>query len=247
MSISLSTIIEKLKVLKLHGMKNSVTARYDEATKNQLAPIEFLSLLIEDEILDKEQRRYERRYKKASFRGIKTIENFDFGFNPKINQKQIRDLVTCQFVKEKSPVIIVGPCGTGKTHIAQALGHAALQQGCDVVCTTQSKLSEELKIAQATNTYEKKLKAIAKIDVLIIDDFGLKPLRTPEDENMHDVISERYEYSTTIVTSNLSLDEWQHAFPNQLLGVATVDRIRHNAHIVLLEGKGYRKPRVNKK
>lgn len=243
---SLQELIELLRKLKLNGMADCLLSRNDEAKANQMIPTEFLRLLIEDENIDREQRRYERRLKRANFRGNKTIENFDFSFNPKIKQQQVRNLATCHYIAEKQPMIIIGPCGTGKTHLAQALGHCALQQGYDVVCTTQTKLSEELQLAKATNNYQRKLKSLAKLDLLIIDDFGLKPLRTPEDENLHELIAERYEQASTIVTSNLDLSEWQQAFTNQLLGVATVDRLRHNAQIVVLEGSSYRSKKTAK-
>jgi len=244
---SLPELEAGLKKLKLSGFVDCLKARLDEASTNQMSHAEFLMLLVQDELLSREQKRYERRYKKASFKGLKTIENFDFAFNPKINQSVIRDLATCRFIRERSPVLIEGPCGTGKSHIAQALGHCALQQGFEVLCTTQTRLSEELRAAKATNSYGKKLKALAKLPLLIIDDFGLKPLRTPQDEDLHELIAERYELNSTIITSNLAFEEWQMAFANQLLGVATIDRLRHNAHQVVLEGKSYRTMRENKK
>ncbi len=229
-----------LKTLGLSGMLQCLEARNSEAIANQMSYVEFITLLVQDEIMAKEQRRYERRYKKADFKGYKTIENFDFAFNPKINQSLIRDLATCRFIREKNPVLITGPCGTGKSHIAQALGHCALQQGYEVMCTTQTKLSEEIQAAKATNSFRRKLKTLAKIPLLIIDDFGLKPLRTPQDEDLHELIAERYEHTSTLFTSNLALEEWQQAFTNKLLGVATIDRLRHNANLVTLEGKSYR-------
>ena len=229
-----------LKKLGLSGMLDCLDPRKDEAVANQMSHVEFLTLLAQDELLAREQRRYERRYKKADFKGLKTIENFDFSFNPKINQVLIRDLATCHFVKEQSPVLIMGPCGTGKSHLAQALGHCASQKGFDVLCTTQSKLSEDLQAARAVNGYNKKLKALAKVALIIIDDFGLKPLRSPQDEDLHELIAERSEQASTIITSNLTLDEWQQAFTNKLLGVATIDRLRHNAYQVTLEGKSFR-------
>jgi len=243
---SLPELEAGLKKLKLSGFLDCLTARLDEASTNQMSHAEFLMLLVQDELLSREQKRYERRYKKASFKGLKTLENFDFTFNPKINQSVIRDLATCRFIRDKSPVLIVGPCGTGKSHIAQALGHCALQQGFEVLCTTQTRLSEELRAAKATNSYAKKLKILAKLPLLIIDDFGLKPLRTPNDEDLHELIAERYELNSTIITSNLAFEEWQLAFANQLLGVATIDRLRHNAYQVILEGKSYRTVKENK-
>ena len=161
-------------------------------------------------------------------------------FNPSINQSLIRDLATCRFITEKHPVIITGPCGTGKTHIAQAIAHNAIQKGHDVLCTNQSKLTELLLSARATGAYQRKLNSIAKLPLLIIDDFGLKPLSQPQDEIIHEIIAERYEYSSTIITSNLATSEWSQAFANKLLGVATIDRLLHNAYNLQLEGKSYR-------
>jgi len=221
-------------------MLDCLPQRNTEAIANQMTYPEFLQLLAQDELLLREQRRYERRLKKANFKGQKTIENFDFSFNSKINSSLIRDLATCHFIKEKYPVLIMGPCGTGKSHLAQAIGHCALQKGYEVIYTQIQKISDELQAAKAINRYTSKLKSWAKIHLLIIDDFGLKPLRYPQDEDMHALIAERSEMAATLFTSNLDLPEWQQAFANQLLGVATIDRLRYNAYHVLLEGKSYR-------
>lgn len=230
----------QLKKLGLSGMLMSLNDRNKEAVANQMAYQEFLSLLVQDELLLREHRRYKKRYQQAGFRGEKTLENFDFNFNPKINQKLVRDLATCHFIRERYPVTIVGPCGTGKSHLAQALGFCAIKKGYDLMCTTQSKLSEVLQGAKACGEYTKKIRALSKIKLLIIDDFGLKPLRAPEDEALHDLISERYEVSSTIITSNLAVDEWPQAFSNQLLAAATIDRLRHNAYELILDGDSYR-------
>lgn len=242
-----SNELEKmLKQLKLSGMIQGLSSRTREATTGQLSYTDYLSLLAQDELLTREQRRYSTRFKKAGFKGQKNIDNFDFDFNPKINRSLIHDLATCRFVTECYPVIIVGPCGTGKTHIAQALGLCAIQQGHDVLCTTQTALTEKLQATKAINGYTKTLAAIAKIKLLIIDDFGLKPLKPPQDEIIHDVIASRYEQTATMITSNLAMDEWLQAFPNQLLGAATIDRMKHNAYIVKLEGKSYRSVKSKK-
>jgi len=235
-------LINQLKELKLTGMADHLYARNQEAITNQMSYSEFLQLLTQDELLAREQRRYERRYQQANFKGTKRIENFDFNFNPQINQKLIRDLATCRFIQEKAPVLITGPCGTGKTHIAHALGHCAIQKGYNVRCTTQTELADTLQTAKAVNGYRKKLQSLAKLDLLIIDDFGLKPFQSPQDEDLHELIAERYEKAATLVTSNLAIEEWQQAFPNKLLGAATIDRLQDNAYITILEGKSYRKP-----
>lgn len=244
---ALPELTEGLKKLKLSGMLEYLAPRNLEAVNNQMSYSEYLTLLVQDELLTREQRHYERRYKKAKFKGQKTIESFDFSFNPNINQALVKDLASCRFIKEKYPVLIVGPCGTGKSHIAQALGHCALQKGYEVLCTTQTKLSEELQGAKAVNAYRKKINALTKIPLLIIDDFGLKPLHSPQDEDLHELIAERYEQTSTLITSNLALDEWGQIFSNQLLGAATIDRLQHNAYNLKLEGKTFRTSQCNNK
>lgn len=228
----MDNVVTQLKSLKLSGMADAFNARIKEATANQMGHVDFISLLLEDERLERQRKQYQRRYKKADFKGFKTIENFDFTANPKINQSLIRDLTTCRFIKEGAPVIIEGPCGTGKSHIAQAIGHCAIQSGYDVIFTTQSKLAQQLQSAQALNNYQQTIKRIAKVPLLIIDDFGLKPLRTPEDEYLHELIAERCELRSTLLTSNLSIHEWHQAFPNKLLAAATIDRLVHNAYML---------------
>jgi DNA replication protein DnaC len=157
----------------------------------------------------------------------------------------VHDLATGRYLGEKAPVLIVGSCGTGKSHLAQALGHCAVRQGVDVVFTTCASLTQSLNAARATGSYERKLATLARVPLLIIDDFGLKPLRTPADEDLHDLIAERYEQASTIVTSNLDFTEWDEAFPaNRLLASATLDRMRHNAYCLVLDGQSYRTPRL---
>jgi DNA replication protein DnaC len=128
----------------------------------------------------------------------------------------------------------------GKSHIAQALGHAAIRAGHDVLFSTADRMLTQLNAARATNSYEKQFARLANIDLLIIDDFGLKPLKGIQDEDFHDVISERYERKSTMITSNLDIPEWAEAFPNRILGAATVDRLRHGAYKVVLDGLSYR-------
>ena len=180
---------------------------------------------------------------RASFRSHKTLDQFDFDFNPNINSALVHELIAGRFIEEKVAVLIAGPCGTGKSHIAQAIGHAAVRQGHDVLFTSQSQLLGQLHAARATDSYERKFLNLARVPLLIIDDFGLKPLRPPHDEDFHDLVAERYERTATVITSNLDFGEWGDAFPNQLLGAATLDRLRHGAYRVVLDGKSYRSPR----
>ena len=232
-----------LKKLRLSGMLESLAIRNKEAISEKLAYTEFLSLLLSDEIARREQKKFAARLRKAGFKNNKTLEEFDFNFNPAINKRLLYDLATCGFIHENNCVLIAGPCGTGKSHIAQALGHYAIRQGIDVSFTTQTKLLLKLHAAKATHTYARQFKTLAQVPLLIIDDFGLKPIRQPHDEDFHELIAERYERQSTIITSNLDFSEWDRAFENKLLGAATIDRLRHNAYLVVLEGKSFRAPK----
>ena len=232
-----------LKQLRLSGILDSLEIRNRQALEGKLAHTEFLALLIQDEVARREHKKFSLRLRRASFRGEKTLENFVFAFNPSIDRAAILDLCTCRFLDEKVSILIAGRSGTGKSHVAQAIGHCAVRRGYDVLFTTQTKLLGQLQAARATQTYDRRLAALAKVDLLILDDFGLKPLRPPQDEDLHELIAERYERRPTILTSNLDFKEWGDAFPNRLLGAATLDRLRHGAYLVVLDGESYRSPR----
>jgi DNA replication protein DnaC len=234
-----------LKQLRLSGILDSLEARNREAIQAKLAYTEFLALLISDEVARREQKKFSSRLRRAQFRTTKTLDQFDFERLPSLNRALVHDLATGRYLHEKAPVLIVGPCGTGKSHLAQALGHCAVRQGVDVVFTTCAALTQSLNAARAVGSYERKLASLARVPLLIIDDFGLKPLRSPADEDLHDLMAERYEQTATIVTSNLDFPEWDQAFPNnRLLGSATLDRLRHNAYCMVLDGASYRAPKT---
>lgn len=232
-----------LKQLRLSGILDSLETRNREAIEHKMPYPEFLAMLIHDEIARREHKKFNTRVRRAGFRSQKTLEQFDFDFAKNVNRALIEELATCRFVDENVAVLIAGPCGTGKSHLAQALGHCAVRQGYDVLFTTQSQLLGSLHAARATQAYERKFQNLVRVDLLIVDDFGLKPLRSPQDEDLHDLVAERYEQSATIVTSNLDFPEWGEAFPNRLLGAATLDRLRHNAYRVTLDGDSYRAPK----
>ena len=237
-------ITPHLKQLRLSGILDSLEARNRQAIESKLAYTEFLALLIQDEVARREQKKFALRLRRAAFRATKTLEQFDFERLPKLNRALVHELATGRYIAERAPVLIVGPCGTGKSHLAQALGHGAIRQGVDVLFTTCAQLTQSLNAARATDTYERKLMALARVPLLVIDDFGLKPLRPPADEDLHDLIAERYEQSATIVTSNLDFSEWDQAFAsNRLLASATLDRLRHNAYCLVLDGESFRTPK----
>jgi DNA replication protein DnaC len=238
-------LVPHLKQLRLSGILDSLEARNRQALDGKLAYTEFLSLLIQDEIARREQKKFQLRLRRATFRAAKTLEQFDFERLPKLNRTLVHELATGRYLDECAPVLVVGPCGTGKSHLAQALGHCAIRQGIDVLFTTCAQLTTSLNAARATGGYDRKLATLARVALLIIDDFGLKPLRPPADEDLHDLIAERYEQCPTVVTSNLDFAEWDQAFPaNRLLASATLDRLRHNAYCLVLDGESFRSPRL---
>ncbi len=232
-----------LKQLRLSGILDSLTARNQQAIQSKLAYTDFLGLLVQDEVARRDQRQFAQRLRKAQISGDKTLERFDYGHSPSVNHATIAELATCRFVTEHAPVLIAGPTGTGKSHLMQAICHCALRAGYDVLFITHMRLLAQLHAAKATNTYERKLQQLAKVEVIAIDDFGLRPMRSPQDEDFHELIAERYEKKAMLVTSNLAFDEWGAAFPNKLMGAATIDRLRDGAYQIELDGDTRRKPR----
>jgi DNA replication protein DnaC len=154
----------------------------------------------------------------------------------------LEPLTLLDAVRRKVALLMAGPSGTGKSHIAQAIGHCAVRKGYDVMFTTQSTLLAQINAARATSAIECKLQTLVRVPLLIIDDFGLKPLKPTQDEDFHDLIGEPYERAATIVASNLDFNEWGEAFPNKLLGASTLDRLRHAAYRLVLDGQSYRAP-----
>lgn len=232
-----------LKQLRLSGILDSLEARNRQAIEAKLAYTEFLALLVQDEVARRDQRQFAQRLRKAQVVGDKTFERFDSASSPSVNHALLAELATCRFVTDKAPVLIAGPTGTGKSHLVQALCHCALRAGYEVLFITHAKLLAQLYAARAINGFERKLQQLARIDVLAIDDFGLRPMRSPQDEDFHDLVDARYERKTTLLTSNLDFEEWGAAFPNKLMGAATLDRLRDGAYRIVLDGETRRRPR----
>jgi DNA replication protein DnaC len=233
-----------LKQLRLSGITESLNQRTREAIEHKMSYPEFLALIIQDEAARRDQKKYATRIRRAGFRSDKTLENFDFDFNPNIDRAMVKELATCRFINEKVCVLLTGPCGTGKSHVAQAISHCAVRKGIDVMFTSQTRLLAQINAARATDTLERKMHTLAKVPLMIIDDFGLKPLKIGQDEALHELIAERYERHSTIVTSNLDFAEWGDAFPKKLLGAATLNRLRHRAYQLAWEGPSYRTPQT---
>ena len=224
---------------------DSLDERNRQAISAKLAYTDFLAMLIGDEVARRESKKFDMRLRRAQFRTTKTLEQFDFARLPQLDRALVHDLATGRYLHERAPVLLVGPSGIGKCHLAQALGHGAVQPGVDVILTGCAALTQSLNAARATGACDRKLAALARVPLLIIDDFGLKPLRAPADEDLHDLIAERCERAATIVASNLDFNEWTDAFAvKRLLASVTIERLRHNAHCLELDGLSYRDPQV---
>jgi DNA replication protein DnaC len=165
----LPELIPMLKQLRLSGVLDSIESRNRQAIDEKFSYMDFLATIVQDEIARRTQKRLASAIRRANFRNQKTLEEFDFSFNPNINRSLIAELASCRFMEEKVGVLIVGPCGTGKSHIAQALGHCAIRAGYDVLFVTASRLLVQINAARATNTFERQLAKLAGVDLLIID------------------------------------------------------------------------------
>lgn len=233
-----------LKSLRLSGILETLDVRTRQAVEQHLSHEEFLALVLQDEFERRDNKKLKLRMHRANFKGDRTLENFKFDVPKlKLNKAQLFELATCKFVGERVNALVVGPTGVGKSHIGQAIGVKACLKGHDVLFYSFQKAMAQLRAGRADGTYEKRLNALLRPDLLILDDFGLKPLLPPADEDFHELVSERYERGSMLLTSNLDFTEWGAIFPNVIIGVATVDRLRDQAHRVTIEGDSYRKPR----
>lgn len=241
----LDRMLPQLKTLRLSGILDSIEVRNHQAIEQKMSYIEFLALVLGDEHERRENKKLQQRMRKANYQGRRTLENYDFDAPKlKINRAQIFDLATCLFVEEKVNVLIVGPTGVGKSHLTEAIGQKACRRGFDVMVASFRKLFGQLRASRADGTYERKLQSLLRPDLLILDDFGLKPLDPPTDEDFHELVSERHERGSIMLTTNLDFEEWGAVFPNPVLGGATVDRLRDQAHRVIIDGESFRKPKA---
>ena len=233
-------LIPKLKQLRLSGILDTLDARCQQAIDEHWSYGDFLERLLEDEVERRQQKQLALRVRRATLSSDKTLETFDFTFNPAINRQRLYDLATGYFIRDKRNVLLCGPTGVGKSHLAQALAHEACRRGFDVVFINAHKMLRSLQAGRADNTYEKRLASYARPDLLVIDDFGLKPMTSPGPEDLYDVINERYEKGSILITSNRAPAEWATWFTDPLLASAGLDRLAHNAHVIVIQGPSYR-------
>jgi len=230
----------KIRLLKLNGMLDTLELRLSQAQKDNLGFIQFLELLLEDETQHRANKKLASRIHKARFEEEKNLEGFDFTFNPKIPSQHIHDLATCRFIERKESIVFCGPVGVGKTHLAEALGHQACRQGYSVLFTKASRLLSDLGGGRADDTWEKRLRRYLKPDLLIIDDFALKELTKTQAEDLYELIDRRYRSSSMVVTANRSPKDWYPLFPNPVIAESALDRLISCSHVITLTGKSYR-------
>jgi DNA replication protein DnaC len=226
--------------LRLSGVLETLETRHRQAIEGQWSYIEFLTRLFEDEIERRAQKQLHLRLRRATLNTSKTLEGFDFTFNPHINRQHILNLAACDFIREKRNALLCGPTGVGKTHLAQALGQEAARQGFDVLLVSIPKLLAHLNGGRADASWERRLAYYLRPDLLILDDFGLKPIQPPGPEDLYDVINERYEKGSILLTSNRAPSEWPDIFLDPLLASAGLDRLLDRAEVVIIRGASFR-------
>jgi len=233
-------ITPHLRRLRLSGVLETLEVRHQEALQGQIGYLDFLSQLLLDEVERRNMRQLQRRLKKAGSSLDMTLEAFDFSFNPALNKQQLLDLATCDFIRRKENVFFIGPSGVGKTHLASALAHEACRKGLDVLFLKASQVIRHLNQARADDTWEVRLQSYIKPDLLILDDWGLKPFGRPAADDLYEIICERYEKGSLILTTNRAIEEWPDLFGDALLSSAALDRLVHHAHAIVIKGKSFR-------
>lgn len=235
-------LVPILKKLRLSGVLQTLDLRTMEAVGSDLSHTEFLFRLCSDEVERRESKQLDLRMRRASFDGAKRFEDFEWSFNAQIPKSRIVDLATCAFVEKKGNALLIGPTGVGKSHIAQAIGERACRMGHSVLYTSAHRMLLSLRSARADQSHDKKIIRFTSPDLLIVDDLGLRPLDGDEPIDLYEIIRQRYEHGSMIVTSNRAIEEWYPLFLDDLMASAAMDRLLHHAQVVVMEGHSYRNP-----
>lgn len=230
-----------LRQLRLGGMAAVLETRLHQAQAEPMAPIDLISCLVADELDRRSERLLERRRKQAAFRDPhKTLDNFDFGFNPKMNRSLVFDLATCAFVGRREDALFLGPGGTGKSHLAQAIGQAAIQQNYRVLYRETHVLLDNLADAVADGTRKEFMESLTTVPLLIIDDFGMRKLPLTAAEDLLEIVMRRYERASTLLTSNRPVEDWGKLLGDVAAVTAMLDRILHHGHVLKCGPRSWR-------
>jgi DNA replication protein DnaC len=227
--------------LRLGGMATVLETRLRQAQAEAMAPIDLISCLVTDELTRRSDRLLERRRKQAAFRDPnRTLDNFDFAFNAKMNRSLVFDLATCAFIGRREDALFLGPGGTGKSHLAQAIGQAAIQQGYRVLYRETHVLLDDLAEAVADGTRKEFMESLTTVPLLIIDDFGMRKLPMTAAEDLLEIVMRRYERASTLLTSNRPVEDWGKLLGDVAAVSAMLDRLLHHGHILKCGPRSWR-------
>src|SRR4030081_3232932 len=230
-----------LRQLRLGGIAQVLETRLRQAQAETMAPIDLISCLVSDELTRRGDRLLERRRKQAGFRDSdRTLDNFDFAFNPKMNRSLVFDLATATFINKREDALFLGPGGTGKSHLAQAIGQAAIQQGYRVLYRETHVLLDELAEAVVAGTRKEFMGTLTAVPLLIIDDFGMRKLPLTAAEELLEIVMRRYERTSTLLTSNRPVDDWGKLLGDSAAVTAMLDRLLHHGHVLKCGPRSWR-------
>ena len=239
--MNLTELDRALRQLRLSGMAQVLETRLLQAQKDRMPPIDLVASLVQDELSVRTGRLLGRRRKQAGFRDAgRTLDNFDFTFNPKMNRGLVFDLATCAFIDKREDALFLGPGGSGKSHLAQAIGHAAIQQGYKVLYRETHVLLDELAESIAEGARKDYMAEIATVPLLIIDDFGMRKLPHTAAEDLLEIVMRRYERCSTILTSNRPVEDWGKLLGDTAAVSAMLDRLLHHGHVLKCGPRSWR-------